>query len=182
MKKILLVQPPQWYPVSPHLAVPLLTAQLKRAGFDAKALDLNVKFYNRILSNSHLAAADEKSRRILSDLEEKFKNADFAAIKENGSFEEKNLGLKYLTIKKFYSENAEEIERVINETDKAVFTLKNAPDFYIPEKLAKAKRTVQLALRVASMPFAPNEIDLDNYFANPILRLDWSSIKLQCDD
>lgn len=182
MKKILLVQPPQWYPVSPHLAVPLLTAQLKRAGFDAKALDLNVKFYNRILSNSHLAATDEKSRRILSDLEEKFKNADFAAIKENGSFEEKNLGLKYLTIKKFYSENAEEIERVINETDKAVFTLKNAPDFYIPEKLAKAKRTVQLALRVASMPFAPNEIDLDNYFANPILRLDWSSIKLQCDD
>lgn len=182
MKKILLVQPPQWYPVSPHLAVPLLTAQLKRAGFDAKALDLNVKFFNRILTNSHLAKADEKARKICTELEEKFRNADFEEIRKNGSFEEKNLGLKYLTIKKFYSENAEEIKRVTNETDEAVFTLKNAPDFFVPEKLMKAKRTVQLALRIASMPFAPNEIDLDNYFANPLLRLDWSSIKLQCED
>lgn len=182
MKKILLIQPPQWYPVSPHLAVPLLTAQLKRAGFDVKALDLNVKFFNSILSNSHLASADEKARMILSELEEKFRDADFDEIRKNGSFEEKNLGLKYLTIKKFYSENAEEIKRVINETDKAVFTLKNASDFFVPEKLAEAKRTVQLALRIASMPYAPNEIDLDNYFANPLLRLDWDSIKLQCED
>ena len=182
MKKILLVQPPQWYPVSPHLAVPLLTAQLRRAEFDVNALDLNVKFFNRILTNSHLASANEKALNILSELEEKFKNADFDEIRKNGSFEEKNLGLKYLTIKKFYSENAEEIKRVINGTDEAVFTLKNAPDFFVPEKLMKAKRTVQLALRIASMPYAPNEIDLDNYFANPLLRLDWDSIKLQSED
>lgn len=182
MKKVLLIQPPQWYPVSPHLAVPLLTAQIKRAGFDVKAVDLNVKFFNRILNNENLADADAKARKILSELEEKFKNADFEAIRKNGSFEEKNLGLKYLTIKKFYAENGSEIRRVINETDSAVYTLKNAPDFYSPEKLMNAKRTVQLALRLASMPFAPNEIDLDNYFANPLLRLDWSSIKLQCED
>ena len=182
MKKILLVQPPQWYPVSPHLAVPLLTAQLRRAEFDVNALDLNVKFFNRILTNSHLASANEKALNILSELEEKFKNADFDEIRKNGSFEEKNLGLKYLTIKKFYSENAEEIKRVINGTDEAVFTLKNAPDFFVPEKLMNAKRTVQLALRIASMPYAPNEIDLDNYFANPLLRLDWDSIKLQSED
>ena len=182
MKKVLLIQPPQWYPVSPHLAVPLLTAQIKREGFDVKALDLNVKFFNRILKNSHLVQADRQAKEILARLQEKFKGADFAAIKENGGFEEKNLGLKYLTIKKFYAENESEINRVMVETDEAVFTLKNAPDFYVPEKLMKAKRTVQLALRLASTPFAPNEIDLDNYFANPLLRLDWSSIKLQCED
>ena len=34
MSDILLIQPPQWYPVSPYLAVPLLAGQLKKAGFD----------------------------------------------------------------------------------------------------------------------------------------------------
>lgn len=181
MKKVLLIQPPQWYPVSPHLAVPLLAAQIKREGFEVKALDLNVKFFNRILHNKNLAEADRQAKRILAELEEKFANADFEAIKKNGSFEEKNSGLKYLTIKKFYDGNGDEIERVINETDQAVHTLKNAPDFYCPEKLMRAKRTVQLALRLASMPYAPNEIDIDNYFANPLLRLDWENIKLQCE-
>lgn len=58
MKKVLLIQPPQWYPVSPHLAVPLLAAQIKREGFEVKALDLNVKFFNRILQNKNLAEAE----------------------------------------------------------------------------------------------------------------------------
>ena len=34
MSEILLIQPPQWYPVSPYLAVPLLVGQLKQAGFN----------------------------------------------------------------------------------------------------------------------------------------------------
>lgn len=32
------------------------------------------------------------------------------------------------------------------------------------------------------MPYAPNEIDFDNFFANPILYLDWSNIKIQLQD
>ncbi len=182
MKKILIIQPPQWYPVSPHLAVPLLNAQLKKAGFESKALDLNVKFFNRILTDESIAEADEKARAILSELEKEFENADFEAIKKNGSFEEKNRAFKLLTIKNFYSENGDDIIRVTKETDNAVHVMKNAEEFYIPEKLAEAKRTVQLALRILSMPYAPNEIAFDNYFANPLLRLDWSSIKMQCSD
>lgn len=182
MKKVLLIQPPQWYPVSPHLAVPLLNAQLKRAGFNAKACDLNVKFFNRILTNESVSAADKKAKSILAELADVYKNADFSEIQRNGTYEEKCRAFKYLTIKKFYEENGNDIIQAVNETDSAVCIMKNAPDFYVPEKLMRAKRTVQLALRVLSMPYAPNEIALDNYFANPLLRLDWSSIKLQCND
>ncbi len=32
------------------------------------------------------------------------------------------------------------------------------------------------------MPYAPNEIDFDNFFANPLLYLDWSNIKIQLQD
>ena len=68
MKKILLIQPPQWYPITPHLAVPLLAAQLKAAGFFTEIIDLNVRFYNRILTSDHLAAADVLARRDLEAL------------------------------------------------------------------------------------------------------------------
>lgn len=182
MKKVLLIQPPQWYPVSPHLAVPLLLGQIKRAGFDVKAVDLNVKFFNRILRNEHLKKADKEAKTILENLKEKFANADFDDIAQNGSFEEKNLALKYLTIDKFYKENEKETQRILEETDSALRTLKDPTDFYCPEKLMRAKHTVRLALRLASMPFAPNEIDLDNYFANPLLPPDWENIKFQCGE
>ena len=55
MSKILLIQPPQWCPSSPYLAVPLLTGQLKREGFDAKAYDLNIEFFNYLLTKEHLS-------------------------------------------------------------------------------------------------------------------------------
>lgn len=182
MKKVLLIQPPQWYPVSPHLAVPLLIGQIKRAGFDVKAVDLNVKFFNYVLRNEHLKKADKEAKEILENLKEKFSNADFESITQNGSFEEKNLALKYLTIDNFYKENEKEIEQVLEETDNALHTLKEPTEFYCPEKLMRAKHIVRLALRIASMPFAPNEIDLDNYFANPLLSPDWENIKFQCGE
>ena len=69
MSKILLIQPPQWYPVSPYLAVPLLTGQLKAAGFDAKACDLNAQFYNYILTCEYTKHCDETAREILHKYE-----------------------------------------------------------------------------------------------------------------
>lgn len=182
MKKILIIQPPQWYPVSPHLAVPLLNGQLKKAGFDCRAYDINVEYFNRILCNESVSDADEKARKILSELEKIYADADFNEIEKNGSYEEKCRALKYITIRKFYAENKDGIANAVNSTDDAVRVMKSTDDFYNPEKLAAAKRTVQLALRIVSMPYAPNELALDNYFANPLLRLDWSSIKLQCED
>ena len=69
MSKILLIQPPQWYPVSPYLAVPLLTGQLKAARFDAYACDLNAQFYNDILTCEHAKRCDEEARKILLESE-----------------------------------------------------------------------------------------------------------------
>ncbi len=182
MSKILLIQPPQWYPVSPYLAVPLLTGQLKKAGFDARAYDLNVKFYNHLLTEEHTALCDEKSRRILCELEPEYCNADIDEIKKNGTYAQKTRCLKYLTIKQFYDEYGNEIPDLIRTVEDAVRITRDKKDFYIPEKLTQAKHTIKLALRLVSMPYAPNEIDFDNYFTNPIVNLDWQNIKLQVED
>ena len=182
MKKILMIQPPQWYPITPHLAVPLLSAQLKAEGFNTHIIDLNVKFFNKLLTEKNLFEADKKARQDLKRLEIVHKDTDFEAVKKDGSYEQKACALKYLSLKKFYEEHGREIPDLIKSIEHSVRVLKDESLFYNPEALPAAKHNIRLALRLASMPFAPNEIDFDNYFVNPILNLDWKNIKAQVSD
>jgi hypothetical protein len=48
---LLLLFPPQWSPFQPPLSVPSLSAWLKRSGFDVASADLNVEFYDWVLSD-----------------------------------------------------------------------------------------------------------------------------------
>ncbi|MEE0981598.1 MAG: hypothetical protein U0K91_07925, partial [Acutalibacteraceae bacterium] len=182
MSDILLIQPPQWYPVSPYLAVPLLAGQLKKAGFNTKAYDLNAEFFNYLLTKDMAADCDIRARQTLEKLSCEYENADIREIEKTGSYDEKTRCLKYLTIKKFYDEHGEEIPYIIENVEKAVSVTRDKEEFFVPEKLTEAKHIIRLALRLVSMPYAPNEIDFDNYFANPLLNLDWSNIKIQAQD
>ena len=182
MSKILLIQPPQWCPSSPYLAVPLLTGQLKREGFDAKAYDLNIEFFNYLLTKEHLSLCDKAARDFLSEAAPEFENADIALIEKNGSYEEKNRCLKYLTIKKFYADFGDEVPSLIENIENAVAVTRSKEDFFVPEKLFEAKHIIKASLRLASMPYAPNEIDFDNYFSNPLYNLDWVNVRAQVED
>ena len=182
MAKVLLIQPPQWYPVSPYLALPLLAGQLKRAGFETTVFDLNVKFFNDILTEKHLSESDKKAKRILFEFEPLFENADVSQLRKYGTYEEKTQYLKYTTIKDFYDGYSDEIPYVISNIEWAVNVTRNSQEFFVPEKLFEAKHIMRLATRLASMPYAPNELDLDNYFSNPLLNLDWQNIRLQIKD
>ncbi len=182
MSKVLLIQPPQWYPVSPYLAVPLLLGQLKKEGFDAEAYDLNINFYNYLLTKERTSCCDEFSRRFLAENETKYVDADLKSIELQGTTEEKNNYLKYITIKQFYSEFEDETEYIINNVEKAVGITRSKEDFFVPEKLSEAKHIIKLALRLVSLPFAPTEIDFDNYYFNPLYNLDWINVKAQCED
>src|SRR3954449_3753064 len=50
MCDLLLVFPPQWSPFQPALSLPSLAAWLKRAGFAVRSLDLNLVFYEWLMS------------------------------------------------------------------------------------------------------------------------------------
>ena len=52
--KVLLAFPPQWTPISPHFAIPSLSGQLKRAGFEVFVSDLNIDFYDTVLRPSFI--------------------------------------------------------------------------------------------------------------------------------
>lgn len=51
MVDLLLIFPPQWSPFQPALSLPSLAAWLKRAGFTVRSLDLNLIFYEWLLSD-----------------------------------------------------------------------------------------------------------------------------------
>lgn len=182
MSKILLIQPPQWCPASPYLAVPLLSGGLKREGFDVKAYDLNIEFFNYLLTKENLVSCDNFARKFLEEAAPDYENADISEIEKNGDYHEKNRCLKYLTIKKFYSDYTEEIPELIEKIEYAVGVTRSKEDFFVPEKLFEAKHIIKTALRLASMPYAPNEIDFDNYFSNPLYNLDWENVRAQVED
>jgi len=48
MKKILLIYPPFWVQYCPHIALPLLSAQLRAHGFNSEVMDLNIDFYSSL--------------------------------------------------------------------------------------------------------------------------------------
>ena len=59
-KKMILIFPPQWTPISPHYGLMSLMGQLKSNGFNADFMDLNLEFYNKILTKEYLDSINEK--------------------------------------------------------------------------------------------------------------------------
>lgn len=177
--KIILVQPPQWIPTTPHLAIPLLTAQLKKHGHDAFAYDMNVKFFNRILTNEVATEAEKQARKILSEVESEMADVDVEQLAKSGTLEQKTQYLRRDKIKNFLNKNKEFLPTLTGGLNDAVQIIKSKDDFYTPEKLVKAKHIIRTALQLISLPYAPNELDFNNYFCNPLLNLDWENIKFQ---
>ena len=204
--KLLLIYPPQWIPTSPYLSVPLLAGQLKAAGFEADTLDLNVRFYNRILNKAHLKDCLARARAIYEALKAELPARCPDAERRFAEFppETKTLLLRYRKLEAFLSLNRSELERasffagntarfgetdsflsldeIIEQTDRAVEVLRSKTLFYDPEALFDAKMIVQEALKIASLPYAPNELIWDNYFCSPFYPMDWVNVDRLCRD
>ncbi len=181
--KILLLYPPQWNPNSPYLALPLLSAQLKKHGYETEIRDINIEFFNHILTKANLEKRLNDAKNIFANLHKEIVESYPNAEKNFNSYsvETQTMLLKYKRIAEILSGKPSP-EETINKAENAVAVLKSKTEFYDPEKLFDAKKVIQEALKIASLPFAPNEIIYDNYFGNPLLKMDWVNIDLQCKD
>lgn len=182
--KMLLIYPPQWNPTSLYLSVPLLVSQLKSKGYDADGIDLNVRFFNRILRTDYLTGTVKRCEKMYSELASLIteKYPDAAEYFNAYSLEEQTLFLKFRRLHEMFSRGAKTLYDIAERTDSAVKVLRSHDDFYIPEKLFSAKKTILEALKIASLPYAPCEVIWDNYFSNPLMKLDWENIDYQCKD
>lgn len=115
MASLLLVFPPQWSPFQPALSLPSLAAWLRRAGHDVETLDLNLHFYEFLLSD---ACADLLLERVeasgwTSDVRRAFRatfehvadfRADLSRLREltaNPSDPEEYVRVHYRAVKSF---------------------------------------------------------------------------------
>lgn len=174
--KTLLIFPPQWTPISPHFALPSLIGQLQANGFSAKALDLNIDFYNKILKadfikNSIIKAVDANSK-ILKEIE--------PYIKKGKTFNDYPLSIQNKLVKyskvKEYTEKKQNVLAVFPDMAEEALHILKTEEFYKPEMLIKAVNIVDTALELASLPYYPSKISLDNY-SNPFFKLNFESIK-----
>ncbi len=173
--KTLLIFPPIWHPVAPHLAIPSLMGQLEKEGVDVEALDINVEFYNDLLKKSYLDKTIKELNKVAEETKTKANDIDKEEF-ENLSFENKELILKNDSIQKYLNKKSHQLKIVPKEIKKAISIIRSKKEFYKPESYIRAMRTISAALEIISLPYAPARIALYGY-QNPLFEMDYESIK-----
>ncbi len=175
--KILFTAVPQWYPASPYLAAALLVGQLKGRGFDAESYDFNIEFFNDILNKDY-------AKKSLEDAKEFLSSAEFAC---DASFSDdinekrkKTFEIRKRIVGDYIKFDGEKAERTIEKIDWAMSVIKTEELFFDPEKLYEAKDIINSALDMASLPYVPSRIMIDNFIANPVMTYDFADVDYQC--
>lgn len=175
-KKMLLIFPPQWTPISPHFAIPSLIGQIKENGFQASAMDLNIDFFNEILNPKSLEKSIEKAKTIYGELE---KNLLKVFVKDKPAdkytLEEQIFLFRYNKIKKFLQTKKDAINLVPKFINEATSIIKGEK-FYTPKYLIQAINMIDLALEIASLPYLPTKVEFEG-IQNPFFKFNYENIK-----
>ena len=176
--KFLFAAVPQWYPVSPYLAGALLAGQLKDAGFQAETYDFNVEFFNDILTKEYMEKCLEAAKSFCEDEKAMLASADFSD--DINAKRVKTAQVRKKIIEDYFKFDGDNISATVDELEYSMKVLKTKELFYDAEKLFKAKDVIFSALDIASLPFAPSRIMLDNFIANSVFTYDFKDVDYQC--
>jgi hypothetical protein len=141
-----LIFPPQWIPTQPYLSLPALAACLRANNCDVEQIDVNVLFYDHLLSNDGLSDHLERAQSKFKGLESK-----------------KELSPH---LQKQYAALCSSIlfgDYVINGVEDAKKIIKSKEDFYTIEKLFKAFKILELGLKLASSAYYPSNLTFHSY-------------------
>lgn len=162
-KKFLLIFPPSWLTVEPHLACPSLVSQLKKNGFEAKVWDLNIDFANHIFTSDYVL----KSFYMSKDNFYKLNSIKNTFLGNYSTYENKVLNIKYEKYLSFFENNKEEkVKLFINAVDEAVNVYKNPKLFYNPKNIIRAFYIMKKAAEIISLPYSPLTV---NMFSSDVL-------------
>ena len=134
--KILLLFPPHWVPAMPHLALPTLTAYLRAHGLEVIQRDLNVEFFDALLTRGALDDAVARLRERRPSVSGPATQVYRAALEDGPRL-------------------AAQVEGA-----KAVF---RSPEFFDGEASLPAFLALAQSLDLVSLPFAPAEFGLTSF-------------------
>ncbi len=176
--KFLFAAVPQWYPVSPYLAGALLAGQLKNAGFHAETYDFNVEFFNDVLTKEYIEKCLADAKEFVSDENVMSPSDDFS--EDINTKRAKTAQVRKKIIEDYFKFDGGNIENTVEKLEYSMKVLKTKEFFYDAEKLFEAKDVIASALDIASLPFAPSRIMLDNFIANSVFTYDFKDVDYQC--
>lgn len=180
-KKLLLVFPPQWTPISPHFAIPQLIGQLKAKGFNACAMDLNIEFFNEILTYENIQNSIRMAKTELDLLQKNLLSVFSINKKTNDyTFEEQIFLYRYNYIKKFLQTRNDFLSVIPAHIEEAKNTIKNN-DFYNPPQLIESINIIDRALEIISLPYTPVKIEFEG-ITNPFFKFNYENIKYFVED
>ena len=174
-KKMLLIFPPQWTPISPYFSIPQLAGQIKNAGFEVEALDLNIEFFNEILQRAKIEEAVIKSKLEFEAIQKKIMTV-FSREKTISDYtrEEQIFLYKYSRLKKIL-QNQANLDYCARNIEEAKHNLKNS-NFYNPEKFVKSLNIIDKSLEIISLPYTPARIEFEGV-QNPFFKFNLDTIK-----
>ena len=152
MNKHLLIFPPLWNPEVPHIALPILSAQLNYNKFDTTVFDYNIDFFNYIYNVDFLENCLEKIKQNKSELAYKLE----AYYGKNGKYKNRQLPYTYQLYKKIIENENSKFEEIPKLTDYALRIIKKQST---PKELAFAGEILKIANAVASVLYMPFDID-----------------------
>ena len=119
--KTLLIFPPQWMPVSPHFALPTLLGQFEGTGYEASVMDLNIDFYNKILTSDYVKRSLNLGTKLLPVLRENIQKYFVKGKKlQDYTFAQQNEIAKASMIDNLLKKHGENLKTVATIIDKSV--------------------------------------------------------------
>jgi len=143
--KVILLFPPHWEPMMPHLALPSLTAYLRRHGVEVIQRDLNIEVFDEVLSRRYLNAVLRQLRRNRRARDSG--NLDTRLARARAQVTEWALGEGW---------------KIAAEVDRAKEIIRSGR-FFEPELSLKALLTLMQALQLASAPHFPSALSFTQY-------------------
>lgn len=179
--KFYLVFPPQWIPLNPYFSLASLYSQLKKDNIDARIMDINVEFYDYVLTEKYLKNA---LKQALSSEEKLVREISktYSPKKKPEEYSEsfRKIFIKYDKIKKFKKDKLDYAYKVIDSIEDAK-NIMRSERFYNVQDLIEAMHKIDVAMEIASLNYFPTELFFNN-LNNSFFKLDFESIKYFCND
>jgi len=178
--KCLLIFPPQWVPFNPHLAPAAIQGTLKENGHDAEYADLNVGFYNSVLTPNFIAKSVERSFNIYN--QNIVKVMEIRKQKNNLREFPPAFQKVYTRFKEIEKINANKkfVSDVITNLPTAINITRDKEQFYNPHNADKAFAVINSATDILSSLYSPSKLNFLNISAQS--SYDIEELKFTCND
>ena len=143
----LLLFPPVWTPVTPYLALPVITGFLKSRGYDVSQFDASLDFFTSYLFTPDVIGRLKED--VLSRLDKT--GLDGVPAASRRVFEQ-------------LAGNDPSVDRLLADPQKILNAFRNGRSFFDPETCIRAQRDVYDLLRVASLSRWPLRMTFNKYF------------------